>query len=271
MNYVNNYLTNLPVDVKMMPALKFIGIFAAIVLVVGLLGRIILGKRSGLNHSVSSALGILCIYLLTIAVYTFNPYNLSQYLTPLPFISLSGSNLSLISFQNMELTDICYEVLSMMILAFLVNLLDTWIPKGKRIIGWYGYRFLTVLLAMGLHYGVSLAFNTFLPGALVAYAPIILLGILAGMLILGFLNILLSLVLTVVNPVIGALYTFFFSNVIGKQITKAVVTTLILCAVVYALTYFGYGLISISASALTGYLPMIATLLILWYTLGHVL
>ena len=124
---------------------------------------------------------------------------------------------------------------------------------------------------MVLHYGVTWAFNTFLPGALAAYAPIILLGILAAMLILGFLNIILSLVLTVVNPVIGALYTFFFSNVIGKQITKAVVTTIILCALVVVLNYFGYAVISITPYTLGTYIPLIVTLLILWYTLGHVL
>ena len=91
------------------------------------------------------------------------------------------------------------------------------------------------------------------------------------MLFLGLANLILSLVLTVANPLIGALYTFFFSNVIGKQISKAVFTTLILSAVVYALNYFGYAAISISAGVLGNYVPLLAVLLILWYLLGRVL
>lgn len=271
MEYVNNYLNNFPVDIDWMTMVKFIGYFAIGVLVVGLLARIILGKRSGLNHSLSSAMGILCIYALTIVVYTFNPYDLSRYLAPLPFVSFQGDTLSIFTFGNMDIPSVCYEVLSMLILAFLVNLLDSWIPKGEKIFTWYFYRFVTVLLAMVLHYGVTWAFNTFLPGALVTYAPVILLGVLVAMLALGLMNIILSLVLTVVNPIIGAIYTFFFSNIVGKQITKAVVTTIFLCALVIVLNYLGYALISISAAALSAYIPLIASLLILWYVIGHVL
>lgn len=271
MEYVNNYLTSIPSDIDLQTILKFVGYFAIGVLLVGVLARIIFGKRSSLNHSVSSAMGILCIYALSIVIYTFNPYGLVKYLSPLPFVTFSGEYLSVLNFTQMDIPSICYEVLSMLILAFLVNLLDTWIPKGKKIIGWYGYRFITVALAMVLHYTVTWACNTFLPGALVTYAPVILVGILFVLIALGLLNLILGLVITVVNPILGAIYTFFFSNVIGKQITKAVVTTIILCAVVFVLNYFSYSLISISAATLSVYIPLIASLLILWYLVGHVL
>ena len=122
---------------------------------------------------------------------------------------------------------------------------------------------------MALHYGVTWAFNTYLPGVLVTYAPMILLGILIGLMALGLANVILSVILTVVNPIIGAIYAFFFSNIIGKQISKALVTTAILTAVVFALNSFGYNVISISASALMAYLPMIGVSLILWYIIGH--
>lgn len=268
---ISNFASYIPADLDFMSAAKFIGVFAAVMLLVGLLGRVILGKRSNLNHAVSSAMGILCIYAVTIVIYTFNPYQLSKFLAPLPFVTFEGEALYLFSFQGAGLPSICAQVLSMMILAFLVNLLDSFIPKGKQIIGWYLYRFLTVLLAMVLHYIVSWAFNTFLPGVLVTYAPAILLGLLAVMLGLGILNVILGLVLTVVNPIFGALYAFFFSNKIGKQVSKALLTTAILCAVVYALEYFGFAAISISAAALQAYIPLIIALLILWYVIGHLL
>ena len=268
---VSNFLTNLPANIDIISMMKFVGVFAFIILFIGLLGRVILGKLSSLNHSVSSAMGILFIYALTIVIYTFDPYALSKYLAPLPFVKFSGDVLHIFSFNGAEFTAICREILSMVILAFLVNLLDTWIPKGRKASVWFSFRFLTVLLAMVLHYLVKWAFNAFLPGVLVTYAPTILLCILGAMLFLGLANLILSLILTVVNPIIGALYSFFFSNIIGKQITKAVFTTVILSAVVFALNYFGYAAIGISAGVLGNYVPLIAVLLILWYLLGCVL
>ena len=251
--------------------LKFIGIFAAGVLILGCIGRVVMGKRSSLNHAVSSAMGILFIYVLTIVIYTFDPADLSKFLSPLPFVAFQGENLYIYGFVGMTFPDICSQVLSMVILAFLVNLLDNFIPKGQRIISWYLYRFLTVVLAIALHFVISWAFNAFLPGVLVTYAPAILLGILGAMLILGVLNVILGLVLTVVNPILGAIYTFFFSNIIGKQLTKAVFSTILLCAVVALLEHFGYTVICIAGSALGAYIPLIAVLLVLWYLVGHVL
>ena len=271
MDTLTNLITNLPASIDIISMMKFIGVFAFGILFIGLLGRVVLGKRSSLNHAVSSAMGILFIYAATIVVYTFDPYALSKYLTPLPFVRFSGDVLHIFSFKGAAYPEICREVLSMIILAFLVNLLDSWIPKGKKFGTWFTYRLMTVLVAMVLHYLVKWAFNTFLPGVLVTYAPTVLLCILGAMLALGLAKVILSLVLTVVNPIIGALYTFFFSNFIGKQISKAVFTTVILCAVVLALHYFGYAAISISPDVLGNYIPLLAVLTILWYLLNFVL
>ena len=267
---ITNLFSSLSIAPEFLNILKYIGAFACIVLIISFLGRITMGKRSSLNHAISSSMGILCMYVLTIVIYTFNPYQLGTFLSPLPYITLSGNHLSLFSFAGAQLHTISYQILSMIILAFLVNLLDTWIPAGSKVAGWYGYRFLTVALSMVLHYCVTWAFHNYMPGTLAAYAPIILLGILGALLFLGFLNIVLSLVLTVVNPIIGALYTFFFSNLLGKQITKAVITTIILSAVTVVLNYLGYTVIAISPEALITYIPLIPTLLILWYVIGHI-
>lgn len=263
--------SHLPAEIDFLSTLKFIAVFAAGSLLLSLLGRVIFGKRSALNHAVSSAMGILFIYVVTIVVYTFDPSGLSRFLSPLPFVQFSEEYLYILSFHAAGIPAICENVLSLVILAFLVNLLDSLIPKGKSLIGWYLLRFLTVALAIGLHYAVNWASHTFLPGVLVTYAPIILLGILIAMLLLGVLNALLSLVLTVVNPILGAIYTFFFSNILGKQISKSVLTSGIICAVLYALDYFGFSVICISATALISYLPLLVVLLVLWYLIGHLL
>lgn len=269
--YIDALTSYIPAEVDLLAMLKFLALFSFGALFIGLLGRVVLGQRSNLNHAVSSAMGILFLYALAIVIYTFDPADLAKYLAPLPFAAFSGETLYLFSFTALDFTAICSQVLSMVILAFLVNLLDTFIPKGKKILGWYLWRFVSVILSIVLHIAASWAITTYLPDTLVIYAPIILLGILVVMLMLGLLKALLGLVLTITNPILGALYTFFFANSIGKQLSKAVLTTVLLCAVVYALEYFGYAAIDIGATALGNYVPLLFVLLVLWYLIGHVL
>lgn len=261
----------IPAEVDFLSMMQFLLLFAAGSLLFGLISRMVLGKRSSLNHSVSSAIGILFIYAVTIVIYTCRPWDLHKFLSPLPFVTFLDNHIMLLPFSGAEMPILCHEILSLVILAFLVNLLDTFIPKGKSILGWFGLRLVTVVLAMVLHLVVNWAVNTYLPDFLVTYAPVILLVLLVGMLFLGVLNVILSLVLTAVNPFIGAVYAFFFSNIIGKQLTKAVFSTALICAVIYLLEYFGYTVICITAAALLSYIPLIIVLLALWYVIGHVL
>ena len=261
----------IPAQLDLMTMLKFIGIFAAVSIVMSLLGRVIFGKRSSMNHALSSAMGIFFILVISTVVYVFDPRSLAQYLSPLPYVAFSGEYLVVFPLLSADFTLICDEVLSMIILAFLVNLLDTFIPKGKGVIGWFVLRFLTVVLAMGLHYAVTWASNAFLPGFLVTYAPVLLLIILVLALLMGLLKVILGLVLVAVNPLFGALATFFFSTLVGKQLTKAIFTTFILTAVVAVLNYFGTTLLCIAGTALAAYIPLLIVLLILWYLIGHLL
>ena len=186
-------------------------------------------------------------------------------------MQFSGNELYILPFLDAGLPVLCENVLSLIILAFLVNLLDSLIPKGKTMTGWYLLRLMTVLLAILLHYAVNWASHAFLPGVLVTYAPIILLGILIFMLILGALNLLLGLVLTAVNPILGGLYTFFFSNFLGRQLSKSMLTSAIICGIFYFLSRFGYTAICITTAALLSYLPLLIALLLLWYLIGHLL
>ena len=111
----------------------------------------------------------------------------------------------------------------------------------------------------------------YLPDALTLYAPAIVLCVLLAFLLMGVINFLLGLVLTATNPILGAIYTFFFSTLVGKQLSKAVLTTLILTALVFLLEYLGVGLLLITGTALLAYIPAIVMMLILWYLIGHIL
>lgn len=261
----------IPAEVDFVSTLMFVGFFALALTVVGILVRLIIGKNSALNQALTSALGILLIYVVSVLIYTFNPRNLSQYLSPLPFVTFSGDSLVLFSFLGGNFEAICRELLSMVILAFLANLLDDLIPNGSRILTWILLRLVTVLGAMAVHYFVNGLLNAHLPGFLEGHAPVILFCILIFMVLLGILKVVLGLFLTVINPVIGGLYAFFFSNRIGKQISKAIVSTLILSGFVFALEYLGFGAISISVSALQSYVPTLAILMLVWYVIGNYL
>ena len=239
-------------------------------LVLSFLGRVVFGKKSVLNQSVSSAIGILFIYAITVVVHSFG-LNLKFLLSPLPFISINADYLSIFRFTDSNYIVICGQVLNMIILAFLANLANAWMPKGKNVFTWFFFRCLSIILAMVLHAIVNQLMNLWLPEGLLTWAPVILLGLLVVMLAVGALKFLVGALLTTVNPLIAFLYTFFFANVIGKQLSKAMLTTLILCAIVYGLNYIGCVSIYIGTAALAAYIPFLVILLVVWYITGKIL
>lgn len=241
----------------------------ALVLLVGTflvsaIGCFIFGKRSELNHAVSSAIGILFIYAVTVVLRSAGGI-FEQFIAPLPYVDFSTDQMTLFTFAGAPFTAICSEVLSMIILAFLVNLADTLLPAGKNMFTWLFFRVTTVVIAYVLHLLTVGLFATYLPTVVVTYAPVILLGVLILLLLTGALKILVGALLVTVNPIIGALYTFFFASLVGKQLSKAVLTTAILSGLVIGLYYLGTTAVSIAASALVAYIPFLLVLLVLWY------
>ena len=89
--------------------------------------------------------------------------------------------------------------------------------------------------------------------------------VLAVALAVSLFNPLLCVLATVANPVIGLLYTFFFSNTIGKNLTRAVLSAALLCILFYGMDYYGFSVISIQTDALLKYSPFALALLGVWY------
>ena len=233
-------------------------------IVLGSIARFAFGKKSVLNISVSSSIGILFIYGLTVILYCCNIPNIPV-TTTLPFATIQGDTLLLFDFFSADFPTLCAEILSMVILAFLVSLVDSWLPKPKNIFSWLFFRVLTVVIGYVLHMLTVWAFTSFAPAFIVTYAPIVLLAILILMLVTGVLKILIGALIATVNPIIGALYTFFFANIIGKQVTKSVLTTAIIAGLIIALKYAGITAIAISSAVLLAYLPIILLLVVVWY------
>lgn len=236
-------------------------------IVLGAIGRFVFGKKSVLVNAVSSAIGILFVYALNIVLHSAGG-DWQKFITPLPFITVTGDKLRLFSFAGADYTVICSQLVSMIILAFLMNLIDNFMPKGKNLFTWSFFRILTVLLAQAAHILVTWLLESYLPEGSLMYAPAIVLALLLILLLTGALKILVGALLTTVNPLIAAFYTFFFANVVGKQVTKAVLTTGLLAALVYALGYFGITSFTIAMGALIAYIPLAVILLILWFLVG---
>lgn len=244
--------------------LKVAGILLIGTMLTSAFGRFVFGKRSALNNAVSSAIGILFLYAVVVVLEaTGSQY--ASFTAPLPLVTLTDTTLSFFDFRNAHYTVICSQLLSMVVLSFLMNITDRWLPQGKNIFTWVLFRGLTVFLALVLHCVVTALIGKFLPTELQNYAPAILLALLIIMLLTGALKVVVGALLTTVNPLIAALYTFFFANVIGKMVTKAILTTAILSGLVMLLHQFGCSAIAVSVSALTGYIPFALVLVILWY------
>ncbi len=267
MESIINYFQSLDINFKLF--FTAVGALVAALLILAVVGRFIFGKRSTLCRAVSSAIGILFIYAITIVLANAGA-QFQKFLAPLPFVTYAGDTMVLFSFQA-DYTVICSQVLSMIILAFLMNLADSWLPVGKRFFGWILFRCLSLVIALAMHLVASYLLTALLPEGLITYAPVILLGILVLMLLTGALKFLVGLVLTTVNPLIAALYTFFFANVVGKMITKAILTTAIMAGVVFLLQELGIVAISIASAALVAYIPLLIALIALWYVVGKLL
>jgi hypothetical protein len=209
--------------------------------------------------------------VVTIILYTFKPWNLDLLLSPLPFATFSDHYLIIHPITDLQFSALCSEVLSLIILAFLVNLTDNFMPQGQNVLSWLLLRLITVLACFGLHLLVSWAFHTYLPGVLVDYAPMILLILLAVLVLSGAVTLILGLVISITNPFLGAMYSFFFSNIIGKQLSKALFTTAILCVILYLMDVFGFVVIIIHPTALLTYIPLAIAMVVLWYLVGSLL
>lgn len=238
---------------------------------IGFVIRLFFGRHCTVNRSISGFLNLLFIYAATTVVLVLKPWNLSQYLVPLPFALFHGDIL-IISYSACSTTSLlCSQLLSLIILAFLVHLANFIVPSGRSFFAWLFLRVVCVVLAVALDLAVNWALNAFLPEVIAESAPVALVGVLAAALLISLFNPLLCILATVANPVIGLLYTFFFSNTIGKNLTRAVISAALLCALFYGMDYYGFSVIDIRPEALLKYAPFALALMGVWYVYDYAL
>lgn len=268
---MNNFIENLR-DIGLEPDL-FLVVAAVALLGIPLLAaisRFIFGRKSTLSYAISSAIGILFIYVLNILLPIFGE-DFSQFITPLPFISMDEDTVLLFSFSQADYSVICSEIVSLLILAFLMNIADHFVPAGKNIFTWTLSKIVTVILAQAAHILIHWLTTAFLPEGIILYAPSILLAILILLIATGALKLIVGLFLATIHPVIGALYTFFFASLIGKMVTKAVLTTGLLCGLVYLMEAIQISSICIAMGALSAYIPFLICLAVCWYLVNKII
>lgn len=264
MDAIIEYYDRLGLD---FPALLTVGAILLVGLVLSsLLCRFIFGKQSSVYCAVSSAIAVIFTYCGIIGLYYAGP-RFEAFIAPMPFATIDGTQLLLFSFSNAPYTAICTQIVSMIVLTFLVNIIDRWMPKKSNLFAWLFFRLLTVVTSLLVHLIVCALLQKYLPQGIATYAPAILLGLLVLMLLTGALKLLVGILLTSVNPIVAALYTFFFASVVGKMLTRAMLTTGLLAGFVAILGHLGITSVSITGPALVSYLPFFVLLALLWFTI----
>ena len=258
------------IRISAMQYIKFVGILIFGILLISSMARFLFGKKAQINMAVTSSIEILCVYVINIVICALG-LQLQQFLTPLPFVTMVEDYLLILPIRTAEFVDICQHVLKLLIIAFLVNLLNEFIPKGERVVTWFLFRFITVVLSVAMIYGSEILLNTFLPQGFADIAPTVLLCALVALVLLGSLKVFIGAAIAFLDPIVAALYTFFFSNFIGRALAKAMVSTALLTALIVALDALQILVVHIAAAALTAYIPLLLVVLVLWYVVGHIL
>lgn len=249
---------------------KFLGLLILGVLLISSLTRFLFGKENQINLAVTSAMEILCLYVLNIVIYALG-LQLECFLTPLPFVTMAEDYLFLFPLLTSELTVICDQLLKLLIIAFLVNLIGGLIPQGQHLLTWTILRLITVAISVAALYGADMLLAVYLPQGLTEYAPTVLVLSLAALIALGSMKVFVGAALAFLDPIIAALYTFFFSNIIGRALARAMVTTALIAGLIAALNFLEITVLHIAAAALTAYIPLLLIVILLWYFVGRIL
>lgn len=251
-------------------ALKVVCILALGIFSVGAILRAVFGKGSSLTRSISATLNLILIYISAIAAYFYFP-SLRDAMQRLPFLALAPDHFYLLDLSSMSWDLFFSSLLQLAVLALFVNMLESWLPKGKNLLSWYALRLTSSLCSFGLYLGFCYLTDAFMPMFFGSWAKWILLVFWGVILLVAALKLLFSAVLTVLNPILGACYTFFFSNLFGSQFSKAILTSVFSLLIISYLGKSGYAQVVFSQLTLSAYAPASLILLVALYLFGKFL
>ena len=91
----------------------------------------------------------------------------------------------------------------------------------------------------------------------------ILLLSLAALIALGSLKVLVGAALAFLDPIIGVLYTFFFSTLVGRALARAMVSCILIAGLLALLHWLQICVLPIATTALQGYIPALILVVLL--------
>lgn len=244
--------------------------FTVGVILIAVLVRTIADKAAKYTHALASAMALLFVYVFLMLVHNTNPPAfIRTALEILPLIDYQDGVVTLFQFTTENFRPFFNELLYAFILSFILIGLDDMIPDSKSEGAWVIMQLFITCVSVFLYWGVTEVIESFWPGVLSGYAPLILGCILLFMIALGLLKLVLGLLLVAVNPLLGAVSTFFGTSPVGKALGKAALCALILCAFCAILGALGLTTIVLEEmTLLLCFMPM-AVLLLLWLVIGY--
>lgn len=250
-------ITDLFTDDNLRTSLLSILILCAGFFILAGLLRLIFGRRGTAVKAVFTTLDILILYCI-VFVLQITVIEAVPYLPTLPFVSIKDGTVVFLSIMEANKLVICIELVNLIILAFLFGLTEDLLPDRKKLIPWLLLRLLSLLIVYVVFNLINWVFNTILPGFIITYAPVILLLLFSIFLAVTVFKWLIGLLLGITGgPVIGAIYTFFISSLVGRQLTKAALSSGIIMCLLYFTNHFGFTVLSI------GSLPVAVLILVI--------
>ena len=240
------------------------------VCILGGLLRLCFGRGSPAVKAVFACIHISIIYLIVIVLYTFFP-GLRDVLPALPFVTVGADAFSLWDLSALTADRFYPGLLQLFLLAFFVNLLEDLIPWGKKILNWYFFRLITACCALGLYTGISILISDYAPQVFDSWAAPILISVWLVIGILALSKGLLTLIAAAFNPVLGFLYSFFFSALVGKQFTKSIATCGLVLSAFHILYRSGFTGFAFSQISTVSYGPSCIAVLVSLFLFGRLL
>ena len=199
----------------------------ALFLFAGLL-RLISGKRGTAVGAVTATLDILVLYML-VAVVPLGIPEIAKFLPTLPFTEISGGSIEWLPLFTLSRDLLAAQLIDLIIVSFLFGLTEALLPDGKNFFVWLLLRVLTFILVSAALWLIHTLSTSLLPGFVQTYAPMLLLAFLALLLALTVFKWLFGIILGAsCGPIAGAVYTFIVSSIVGKQLAKAALTTVMI-------------------------------------------
>lgn len=240
------------------------------IVLIGSLIRACCGKNAPLTRSVSAVLSIGMVYLTAVLLFVFIP-PVRASMNRLPFLTVTDQHFSLWDLVHLSDESLYPSLLKLATLAFLVNILETVLPQGKKFLTWYLYRLTTAVSSLCVYLILCVLVDRFVPELFGQWAKTIILGFWALILITWLLKILMSVILTVINPIIGGLHAFFFTNPFGLQLSKSIMTTTLSAGIICILNQKGLAQFAFSDFSLVSYGPACILVILALYFFGKLL